>query len=267
MSALLAGVDESYLRYALAVSAISLVSFAQFRWGARVGGKLAGLPLVAVPFAAIIHVDKGASAATTATHGGAVGVVCFAVFCASYLGFLRHTRLNGALILFITLFLSIPVSGGFLYVLRPPVWAAGLVVAALTAMSVVSRRPPRRDVPNGIGPKIFALRIVTCFAMLVGLVDIASKGATFIAGIASTIPIIMTITTTTTHRVGGRDAAELLLHEAQRSALATFLCLATLSVTTALNVWLWLALAVFVVAAASPLIGVAADALSRCRRR
>jgi hypothetical protein len=63
---------------------IALISLAEWRWGAKVGGVLVGLPLTSAPISLFIALDLGTPFASQLAIGVLMGLISQAIFCITY---------------------------------------------------------------------------------------------------------------------------------------------------------------------------------------
>src|SRR5215813_2273895 len=63
---------------------IALISLADRRWGARVGGWLVGLPLTSAPITVFLTLTLGTTFASHVAQGILMGLISQAVFCLTY---------------------------------------------------------------------------------------------------------------------------------------------------------------------------------------
>ena len=79
------------LKLTLTPLLIAIASFAQRRWGAALGGLIAGLPLTSAPVSVFLAVDHGSAFAARSAIGMLFGTVAMSAFCAAYVIIARHS--------------------------------------------------------------------------------------------------------------------------------------------------------------------------------
>jgi hypothetical protein len=72
------------LKLTLTPLLIATASVAQRKWGATVGGLVAGLPLTSAPVSVFLAVEHGPTFAARAATGTLLGVTAMSAFCVAY---------------------------------------------------------------------------------------------------------------------------------------------------------------------------------------
>jgi hypothetical protein len=163
------------LKLALAPSLVAGVTLAGRRWGARVAGVLAGLPVVGGPILLLVALEQGPSFAARTATGTLVGLVSTIAFCLTHAWSARRLRWPAALALG---WLTVVVATWLLGHLTLGVGGAlALVVFALTgaiavmpppAMATPRLRAPWWDLPVRMLATAALVLAVTTSARLLG---------------------------------------------------------------------------------------------------
>jgi hypothetical protein len=196
------------VKVTLAPSFVVGASLAARRFGARIGGLIGGLPVVAGPILLAYAIAHGRAFAAGAAAGTLLGLVSLTAFVVVYGRLATHlpwsvSMLGGwlafALATVLFTFVSVPASGALL--LAGAALLAGL--AALPRPRPQARRhppPPAWDLP---------LRAGCALALVLALTALAGWLGPQLSGLLAPFPIIATVLATFTHAQRGRD--ELLL--------------------------------------------------------
>jgi hypothetical protein len=207
---------------------IGLVSLAERRWGARVGGWLIGLPLTSAPVTLFIAIELGTSFAAHVSMGVLLGLISQAGFCLTYawLSF----RANWALSWLIgwavfgvsTLaFEQIPLPRSVSLSFAPLL----IFLAIIGSLVVVLFFWPR-SVGQEVSARVpaWALlvlgRMVTATAFVLLLTGAASMLGPQLSGLLSPLPIFSTVFAVFAHRLQGGTPARQVLHGVVVSSFA-----------------------------------------------
>jgi hypothetical protein len=178
------------------------------RFGAGVGGWLAGLPLTSGPVSVFLALEQGRGFAAQAATGTLLGLIAVTAFCVAYaraagrLAWPVSTLAGLAGFVVATgLLASLPLS------LVP---AFGAVLASLVAGALLIRSSgapayvgaPRWDLP---------LRMAAATAVVVTLTALASTLGPRLSGFVSTVPVFAGTMAAFSHRLAGARAAAQLL--------------------------------------------------------
>jgi hypothetical protein len=205
-----AGVAVFAVRVLLAPGFVVIASLAARRFGARVGGVVAGLPVIAGPILLVLALQHGTGFASKAAVGVLLGMVGLAAFVLTYAAVAARgswtTATAAAYAAFAVVILAMrPVSVG-------PV-VAFLVVCAALALTLLllprvaatgqERLPhPRWDLP---------FRAACTMALVFLITAVATTLGPRLSGLISAFPIITAVLTAFTHAQRGRDEAIRLL--------------------------------------------------------
>jgi hypothetical protein len=205
------------VKVVLAPSFVVGASLVARRFGPRVGGLVAGLPVVAGPILLAYALAHGRGFAATAAAGTLLGLVSLIAFVVVYARLAGRTSWGLSMLAGWTAFAAVtalfaavtPPTGASL-VLAVMALAVGL--AALPRPSAEAKRqpsPPSWDLPT---------RAVCALALVLTLTAVAGWLGPQLSGLLAPFPIIATVLATFTHAQRGTD--ELL--RMQRGMLAGF---------------------------------------------
>lgn len=216
----------------LAPALVVCASLAGRRFGARVGGLIGGLPLVAGPILLAYALAHGRAFAAHAARGTLLGLVSLMAFVVVYarLADRRRSWLS-ALLGGWAAFLACTLA--FTVVPRSALLATATVVAALILSPsllpdtgpppAVAEAPTRWDLP---------LRAACALALVLALTALAGRLGPQLSGLLTPFPVIASVLAAFTH--GQRGAAELV--HLLRGLLVGYLGFAAFCLTLAL--WL-----------------------------
>ena len=211
--------DLLLLRAAIAPVLVLLASLLARRLGPGVGGQLLGAPTTTGPFLAVTWLASGPQQAATAAHGTATGMLGVASFCVAYAR-LAPTRPAAR-----TLPLALACAAGAALVgvgcgdvrLSATLGFAVIVIGLLTWPAVSSgARLPRRATRWEI-PARMALSAVTVAAALAAATALGS----FVGGLLSALPVLLSVMGASTHRTAGGPAATDMMRGALTSTAGT----------------------------------------------
>jgi hypothetical protein len=191
------------LRILLAPCFVVIASLVARRFGARIGGVVAGLPVIAGPILLVLALQNGTAFASRAAVGVLLGMVGLAAFVVAYVGIARWVTWPGA------------VAGGYV--------AFGVAVVAMRQVSVGSLagfliacgallltlwllpRPPDSDrSPLPHAPWDLPLRAACTTLAVVAVTAIATTLGPHLSGLITSFPIITAVLSAFTHAHRGR---------------------------------------------------------------
>ncbi len=179
-------------------------SLAARRYGPRIGGLIAGLPVVAGPILlayALAHGREFAATAATATLLGLVSLITFVVVY----GRLAHRFFWGASMLAGWLAFA-AATVGFSALSLPAGVALGLAVTALLVGLVSLPRPVHNLGANAAPPAWdLPMRAMCALALVLTLTAVAGWLGPQLSGLLAPFPIIATVLATFTHAQHGTD--------------------------------------------------------------
>jgi hypothetical protein len=180
------------VRIFLAPCFVVAVSLVGRRFGARIGGVVAGAPVVAGPTLLVLSLEHGTSFASRAAVGALLGIVGLAAFVLSYAAIARSlgwlVALFSAYAAFaLAIILMRPISVGPM---------AGLLIACgtLTLTLTLLPRPPHAV---GLPPRHpgwdLPLRAVSTAGAVLAITAIASTVGPHLSGLITSLPIITAV--------------------------------------------------------------------------
>ncbi|HET6436472.1 MAG TPA: hypothetical protein VFG59_00320 [Anaeromyxobacter sp.] len=201
------------LKLLLPPALVGLASLAGQRWGHRMGGLFAALPIVAGPALLLYALEEGPAFAAAAARSSLLGLCPLAGFCVVDAAVARWT---GGLLREVSASLSLAAGWvAFLalaFLLMPlevPAWAcvpagAAALVAGLSLLPGVpgDGRPPARHHPG----LELALRMLAAAALVTGLTGLAGRlGPTF-SGLLTPFPVASSVVVAGAHLADGPGA-------------------------------------------------------------
>jgi hypothetical protein len=194
----------------LAPSFVVAASLAARRYGPRVGGLIAGLPVVAGPILLAYALAHGSAFAAGAAVGTLLGLVSLIAFVVVYARLAGHvawglSMLAGwlAFALATALFSGVSVPAGAALAIAGAGLLIGLAATPRAPAEVRERAPvPAWDLP---------LRAVCALALVLTLTAVAGWLGPQLSGLLAPFPIIATVLATFTHAQHGADEAQRLL--------------------------------------------------------
>jgi hypothetical protein len=197
------------LKLTLGPCIVAVATLSARRWGPRVGGFIAGLPLSTGPIYLFLLADQGVDFAEYAAVGVLLGLVGLAVFATTYAFAARWAGWLGAIAIAAPAFLltSWFVSQFQLNALSAAlVGCLALLVAAISIPTTyngeVKRPVPRWDL---------ALRMAITVALTLSVTGVAARLGPKFSGALGASPIIATVVVVFTHKQLGTLAATAIL--------------------------------------------------------
>jgi hypothetical protein len=194
----------------LAPAFVVAASLIARRHGPRVGGLIAGLPVVAGPILLAYALAHGRSFAAAAAVGTMLGLVSLMIFVVVYAHMAAHTpwvlsMLGGWLgfALATAAFRSVSVPAGAALAIAAGGLVAGLMLLPRGSGSASERAPaPRWDLP---------MRAVCAVALVLALTAAAGWLGPRLSGLLAPFPVIATVLATFTHAQHGPEEVRRLL--------------------------------------------------------
>ncbi len=196
----------------LAPSFVVGASLTARRFGARVGGLIGGLPVVAGPILLAYALQHGRAFAASAAAGtllGLVSLIAFVVVYAHLAGraFWGASMLGG--------WLAFAAATAAFSALAPPLPLALGLVALAIALGLATLPRPERNVgrEHATAPVWdLPLRAACAAALVLSLTAISGWLGPQLSGLLAPFPIIATVLATFTHAQRGTDELRRLLH-------------------------------------------------------
>jgi hypothetical protein len=188
----------------LAPSFVVCASIAARRFGPRVGGLIAGLPVVAGPILLVYALAHGRSFAAGAAAGTLLGLVSLIGFVVVY-AHLAGRVFWGASML--AGWLAFAAATAVFSVLSVPIAVALALAALAVALGLASLPRPRTAARDHAPPPAWdlPLRAACALALVLGLTAIAGWLGPQLSGLLAPFPIIATVLATFTHVQRGHD--------------------------------------------------------------
>lgn len=204
-------------------------SVAARRFGMRVGGLLAGLPVVAGPIVLVYALQEGPAFAARAAGATLLGIVSLIGFVVLYARLARHMRWAPDMLAGWALF----AAGTALFSLVSLPLAAALALSCAALALALLSLPPPHGVPAVVvrHPRWdLPLRALCAMALVLVLTAIAGWLGSRLSGLLAPFPVIATVLATFTHAQHGADQAVRLLRAMLTGYAAFVLFFFTLAV-------------------------------------
>jgi hypothetical protein len=198
------------VRVLLAPCFVVLASLVARRFGVRIGGIVAGLPVIAGPILLVLAVQHGSTFASRAAVGVLLGMVGLAAFVLAYVAVARRLAWPGAVVAGYAAFaLAViamrPVSVG-------PVAALSVACGSLVVTLGLLPRPARQT-PSPLAAARWDLpfRAVCTTVAVVTVTAVATTLGAHLSGLLTSLPIITAVLSAFTYAHRGRDETIRLL--------------------------------------------------------
>jgi len=183
----------------LAPSFVVGASLAARRFGARVGGLVAGLPVVAGPILLAYALAHGRGFAANAAAGTLLGLVSLIAFVVVYARLAPRFFWGASMLAGWLVFIALTAVFSGVHV--PAQLALPLALAALTAglVFLLPRAPSLPHIPPSHPSWDLPLRAGCALALVLGLTAVAGWLGPQLSGLLAPFPIIATVLATFTH--------------------------------------------------------------------
>jgi hypothetical protein len=198
------------LRVVLAPCFVVCASLVAHRFGARIGGVVAGLPVIAGPILLVLALQHGSTFASDAAVGVLLGMVGLAAFVLAYVATARWRSWASAAAAGYAAFALAVVAMRPLSVSAFPalIIACGALVLTLGLLP----RPPRADGATLVPGRWNLPARAACTAIaVVSVTALAPALGPHLSGLVTTFPIITAVLAVFTHAQRGRDETIRLL--------------------------------------------------------
>lgn len=217
------------LRFTLAPLTILAATLIQRRFGHRSGGRVVGFPLTTGPFLVLIALTQGAAETSIAAHGVVAGQITVVLYCATYAHLCRRVpawvALPGSLMT--------AALGVSLVRYAPTTLVALCIVLTVIAISLATW--PQRIGDNDREPEPLPwelpLRMAVAGVLVGTLTAVSRLVSPYVAGLASTMPVVLSVLAPSTQVRSGVDATSELLRGTVRSMPGTLMFAAVVSWT------------------------------------
>lgn len=199
----------------LAPGLVVLASLAARRFGARIGGLVAGLPVIAAPILLVYTLDDGKKFAASAAGATLLGMVSLLAYIVVYGHVARRRSWRWSLAAGWAAFALLTLA--FSKVKVPAIAALAIIALALPAAHSMLPRidglvasagaPPRSDLPSWDLP----MRAGCALALVLALTAAAGELGPQLSGLLTPFPVIATVLTVFIHRHHGPDETLRLL--------------------------------------------------------
>jgi hypothetical protein len=198
------------IRVLLAPCFVVFASLVARRFGVRIGGVVAGLPVIAGPILLVLALQHGSAFASRAAAGVLLGMVGLAAFVLAYVATAKWFSWPSAVVAAYTVFALAVVAMRPLSVEALP--ALIIACGALALTLGLLPRPPRLDAAPLAPPRWDMPFRAACTAVAVITVTaVATTLGPHLSGLVTSFPIITTVLSVFTHAHRGRDEAVRLL--------------------------------------------------------
>ena len=222
-----------FLKVLLVPLFILFISLAAMRWGPRVGGLLAGLPVIAGPILFLLYLEQGAPFTAQVAIVSLGAVASTIVFCVMYSHACRHWRWGAALVFALFFWGLASICLGALPIdLRI---TSVVAFAALLGAPHLFPQANKSRTHSPISPTELGLRMLAGATLAVCVSSLSSHLGAQITGLMTAFPIIGTVLAAFTHRSHGSDNAIVTLR-AMANGLYSFVAF-LLSLTLLLPVF------------------------------
>jgi hypothetical protein len=193
------------LRLLLAPALVVAASLAARRWGPRVGGVVAGLPVVGGPILLVLALAHGERFGARASGAALLGLVSLSAFLLCY------AWLSARLPWFVALpagWATFLGSSAGLDLVRPPLLVSAAVLAlALVATSILMPRAARSPGETSHPPWDLPLRAAAAAAMVLALTAAAGELGPHLSGLLAPFPVVATVLAAFAHAQSGHATA------------------------------------------------------------
>ena len=194
----------------LAPTFVVAASLAARRYGARVGGLVGGLPVVAGPILLVFALDHGAVFAAGAAAGTLLGLVSLLAFILVYSHLAGRISWAGSLFLGWTAFFLMTAMLSTVTVSPGPALAVVFVAIGLTLLVLPRTQSPRRSavvLPAWDLP----LRALSAVALVLALTAVAGQLGAKLSGLLAPFPVIASVLAVFTHTQYGEQDLLLIM--------------------------------------------------------
>jgi hypothetical protein len=217
------------LRFTLAPLTILIATLIQRRFGHRSGGRVVGLPLTTGPFLVLVALTQGAMATSTAAHGVVAGQITVVLYCTTYAHICRKVPAWVAL----PTSLGVAAIGISIVRFAPTTLIALMIVLTTIALALTTWPRAVGDLDQQPTPLAWELplRMVVAGLLVGTLTAIDRLVSPYLAGLLSTMPVVLSVLGPSTQIRAGVDATSELLRGTVRSMPGTLMFAAVISWT------------------------------------
>jgi hypothetical protein len=188
----------------LAPTFVIAASLAARRYGARIGGLVGGLPVVAGPILLVFALDHGAEFAAGAAAGTLLGLVSLLAFILVYAYLASHMRWAGSLFLGWGAFFLMTAALSTTTVSAAPALAVVLVAIGVTLMVLPRARREQQSAVE-LPAWDLPLRALSAVALVLALTAVAGQLGAKLSGLLAPFPVIASVLAVFTHAQYGEQ--------------------------------------------------------------
>jgi hypothetical protein len=179
-------------------------SLAARRYGARIGGLVGGLPVVAGPILLVFALDHGRAFAAKAAAGTLLGTVSLMMFILVYGRLSRRARWGASLLAGWSAFFAMT---GVLSVLSIAAVTALLVALVSIALTLAALPRGVGEQSNGEAPPGWdlPLRALSALAVVLALTALAGQLGPSLSGLLAPFPVVASVLAVFTHAQRGEE--------------------------------------------------------------
>jgi hypothetical protein len=194
----------------LAPAFVVAASLAARRYGARIGGLVGGLPVVAGPILLVFALDHGPAFAAGAAAGTLLGLVSLLAFIVVYAHLATYARWWASLLLGWGAFFAMTAALSAIALDADAALAVVLVAIALTLLVL----PAPRGEPTGpvrLPAWDLPLRALSALALVLALTAVAGQLGAKLSGLLAPFPVITSVLAVFTHAQHGERELRLIM--------------------------------------------------------
>jgi uncharacterized membrane protein (GlpM family) len=188
----------------LAPAFVMGASLAARRYGARIGGLVGGLPVVAGPILLVFALNHGRAFAADAAAGTLLGIVSLLAFIVVYARVAGRVRWGASLILGWGAFFAMTAVLSTITVGVDPALGVVLVAVALTSLALPRVRGSQPSSANHPAWDL-PLRGLSALALVLALTALAGQLGAKLSGLLAPFPVIASVLAVFTHAQHGEQ--------------------------------------------------------------
>ncbi|HEY5194510.1 MAG TPA: hypothetical protein VIJ39_11655 [Solirubrobacteraceae bacterium] len=174
------------------------------RYGARIGGLVGGLPVVAGPILLVFALSHGSAFAAEAAKGTLLGIVSLLAFIVMYAHVASRVHWGASLILGWGAFFAMTGALSTITLGADPALAVVIVVIALTLL-VLPRAEGERPSTVALPAWDLPLRGLSALALVLALTAVAGQLGAKLSGLLAPFPVIASVLAVFTHAQHGEQ--------------------------------------------------------------
>lgn len=216
---------DLFFKLTLTPALVVLASLAGKKWGLKVSGMLAGLPVVAGPVLFFLALDQGPQFAARAAEKALLGPMAFSAFVLAYA---RVCGRSGILLSVLAGWAAFFLASVACFLIQPPLWLAlALSLAVLGITSLAMPKLPnrkRKQRAREAALKLFSLnmllRAASALALALGLITFGRALGPDLSGVLAPFPVVTTVLAGFSQKSRGPEGANRFLAGSLRGMLA-----------------------------------------------